>query len=161
MTSRGWIGAAVLAIGVAGAVALVSGNAPAPRGQVVKAVDSLPWDQVLVDGRPVSAAAPPAAVLYVLPTCEHCDSAAVTFASAIGRIGMNGLIISASGQASAAEYRRRFNLPALATDSTLAFARAAGIRVVPVLGRPAGTGRIAFAPLSSPSLIRYYLKAAP
>lgn len=161
MTSRGWISAAVLAIGFAGAVALVAGDAPAPRGQVVKAVDSLPWDQVLIDGRPLTAAPPPAAVLYVLPTCEHCDSAAVTFASAIRGIGLNGLIISASGQAPAAEYRRRLNLPPLATDSTLAFARAAGIRVVPVLGRPAAAGRIAFAPLSSPSLIRYYLKGAP
>ncbi|HEX6250977.1 MAG TPA: hypothetical protein VFZ56_06045 [Gemmatimonadaceae bacterium] len=159
MTPRGWIGAAVLATGVAGAVALLAGDAPAPRGQVVKAVDSLPWDQVLIDGRPVSAAARPTAVLYILPTCEHCDSAAVTFASTVGRIGLNGLIISASSRARAEEYRLRFELPTLATDSTLAFARAAGINVVPVLGRPAGAGRIAFAPLSSPSLIRHYLKA--
>ena len=159
MISRGWIGAAVLAMGVAGAVALLSGDAPAPRGQVVRAIDSLPWEQVLVDGRPVSAATRPTTVLYVLPTCEHCDSAAVTFARTVGRSGLNGLIISASSRARAEEYRRRFKLPALATDSTLAFARAAGINVVPVLGRPAGGGRIAFAPLSTPSLIRYYLKA--
>jgi hypothetical protein len=159
VTSRGRIVAAALAIAVAGAVALPAGDAPAPRGQVVKPVDSLPWNRVLLDGRPVSAVTPPAAVLYVLPTCAHCDAAAVAFAAETRAAGVDGLIISASSRATAEEYRRRFSLPPLAIDSTLEFARAAGINVVPVLGRPADSGYMALAPLSSPSLIRYYLRS--
>lgn len=160
MTSRGRIGAAALATAVAGAVvvAFAAGEAPTPRGQIVKPVDSLPWSAVLLDGQPVSALSRPAAVLYVLPTCEHCDAAAVAFARETRQAGLHGLIISASGQAAAEHYRHRFNLPPLATDSALEFARAAGITMVPVLGRPAGEGLMALAPLSSPSLIRYYLE---
>lgn len=128
-----WISpAAVLAAVAAGAVLLAaSGTRDIDARQLLAA--SLPWHAVRVAGSPLVLRGARHEVLYVLPSCRHCDSAVMTFVRAGSRSGVERTVVAGSGAAEADAYRRRFALSAIGTDSAGLFARAAGIRLVPSL----------------------------
>ena len=133
MTARSWIRVAVTLASVAAGVAVLG----APRARLIDArqmsVAGLPWDQVIVGGSRLNPMEDSHRFLYVLPSCRHCDSAVRVFAGALSQADFDGLVIAGSGGDEAEVYRRRFGLAAIGVDSSRAFARGAGIRLVPTL----------------------------
>lgn len=124
--------AAVLAAVAAGAALLAaSGTRDVDARRLPTA--SLPWQAVRANGSPLALRGGRHEVLYVLPSCRHCDSAVMTFVRARPRAGVERTVVAGSGAAKAEAYRRRFALSAIGIDSAAVFARAAGIRLVPSL----------------------------
>lgn len=155
---------AALAIPIAGAVALGArgesgraGAVEADRRDRRIAADSLPWSSIVRETVGMNRIEAPAALLYVLPSCSHCDAAAVAFAKETQRRRLRALIVAGSGSAEAQEYRVRHALPPIATDSAREFARAAGIRLVPSLVTVAN-GSVIVEPVPSPRSLRRMLQ---
>ncbi len=130
---RRWIRVSVtLAAVVAGVTALGAPGARLIDARQVQ-VARLPWGHVTVNGRQLGPMKDSSMLLYVLPSCSHCDSAVRIFADALPRAAFEGLVIAGSGRDDSDAYRRRFGLAVIGTDSLRMFARGAGIQLVPTL----------------------------
>lgn len=109
----------------------------APRVRPIDArhtpVAGLPWADVMVGETRLGPMRDSSVLLYVLPSCSHCDSAVRVFARALPQADFEGLVVAGSGRDEAELYRRRFGLVAIGIDSSRSFGRRAGVRLVPTL----------------------------
>jgi len=143
---------AALGLTLAGAVTLAAVDDDIPVGRPLDP-DSLRWDAISTEGVLLHANRRPRALLYIQPSCVHCEPAAVLFTSETRRLRVNGLIISGSGGLEAARYARGLPIGEIALDSTGQFRRSAGIRWVPTLVIVPPRGRPRVVVLDSPDLL--------
>lgn len=155
--------AAFVALAVlAGIAAFVAAQArPAgPRRTASVVPRSLDWHAVAVDGVPVGHPFRPSALLYVLPSCVHCDQAVRVFVSETNKRRLPGLLIAGSRAQDAKAYQHKLALRRpIAVDSAGVFARSAGIRVVPTLVVLPADGPARVLPIPAPAFVSRYMNA--
>jgi hypothetical protein len=150
---------AVLA-GVAGVVAFVAVQArPAGRFRTASVLPaSLDWHAVTINDVPVAPPLPPSAMLYVVPSCPHCEAAAKVFVREVTNLRSQGLLIAGSNSEVADAYQRKLGIQQrIAVDSTRAFARSAAINVVPTLIVLPTHGPARVLPIPAPAMVSRYL----
>lgn len=144
--------AATLAAVAAGVATLSVPRAQPVDGRRVRAA-LLPVERVTLGDERLALPHGRSALLYVLPSCRHCDSAVGIFGAALRRPGFQGFVIAGSGRVEAEAYRRRFGLPAIGVDSSRGFARGAGVSLVPTLISVADSSAF-ITPIPSPQWLR-------
>jgi hypothetical protein len=154
----GIIVATVLAI-IASTVALSvwrssreESGAPIPYG-------ALNWEKVSLDTVSFRPSRLPAAILYVLPSCPHCEFSARAFEDETRSRGITALVVAGSDAGDVREYRHRIGLRrAIAVDSGRSFARSARIEWVPSLVLISSSGKARVIPVPAPFLVGHHLR---
>ena len=148
-----WIRLAATLAAVAAGVAVLG----LPRAQPVDGrrvhASLLPFERVPVGEQRLDPAHGRSALIYVLPSCHHCDSAMGVFAGALQRPGFRGLVVACSGRADAGAYQRRFGLTEIGIVSSRELARGAGVSLVPTLISFADSTAV-ITPVPSPQWLR-------
>lgn len=143
-----------------GVAAFVAAQArPAGRfGTASVAPASLDWHAVTINAVPVAPPSPPSAMLYVVPSCPHCEGAARVFVRELTSRQSRGLLIAGSNSELADAYQRKLGIQQqIAVDSTRAFARSAAIKVVPTLVVLPTDGPARVLPIPAPAMVSRYL----
>jgi hypothetical protein len=157
--SRAVFAALAVVAGVAAFVAAQARPAGPPRNASV-VPGSLDWHAVTVDGVPVGRPFRPSALLYVLPSCAHCDQAVRVFVRETNKRKLPGLLIAGSSAQEAKAYQRKLAVKRpIAVDSARVFARSAGIRVVPTLVVVPTDGPARVLPIPAPAFVSTYVNA--
>lgn len=121
---------------VAVALALAAGAAAAawpaaPDSEIVR-VRALPWHRASTPVAP--APRPPVALLFVLPSCPHCEGVVRAADAEAARLGLDLRVIAGEGPEEARAWAMRVRLRApLVLDSARALRRALLVRFVPTL----------------------------
>lgn len=152
---------------VAVALALAAGAAAAawpaaPESEVIR-VDALPWHRAAAPAPAAPPARPPIALLYVLPSCPHCEEVVRTADAEAARRGLDLRVIAGDRAEDANAWAMRVRLRApLVHDSASALRRALLVRYVPTLVVVRTDGRAErLVGDRGPNATRSFLRALP